>query len=1088
MSRFRPDETVCGSFEPHAWKKRTCRECLFSEAEHRGATKPRAISTVASMSAIFESKQPSATSLTSPHRPSSTHKNHSHPTSQRPHSTPPSLPTKNKRPPPLPDKAGQRVASRFPPPLPPKGQRMRSASFSPNLHTSRLPSRSHSPLSPPPSHRPGSPDGDSLPLHHTHTAPPKRIPANVHVLPAKRPVTSSRHTKNAYSVPQASRKNPLFGAKQKDSVPLVGLDAFRTSTASTRLVDYFLVFGLGEPKNKQPVPATLFDVEFSAELLTQYPATDWGDSPLSPNVFMFAFPQTVAYIPCQHQREHDPLEASYDTRRPYLFHFVLTGITGNRQYATCLRFTETLKKPQLTETLNAVQKHLGKPAPTGHQLKDELRCDLVRKKVSIHRPKCLCLLSSQPLNSLFREFLKHLYHTSMYPSPYPVERLLINFIHEIPVPPPGATCVSYNIDEKAVRVGMPALEGLPVIDVDMTVPFRCLSPQVILAVLAAMATEQKIVMCSSKWTLPYTIAEAFRALLFPLTWQGVYMPLLPDSLVDFMFAPVPFIAGIHSSYLDYIDKPVDVVFLDIDANELLVPSDYSMPVVPPKEHKKLLAAIYRHCDVFQEGSAHGALKTVDQAFPDGSDLFPPNHHAVPPVVDNFDLDRITAHSPCIVHTATDAHPSRQLAPPGLTHSTSSPVLLSSQPSGGLSYLSQKASQVASIMQSAVGAAAGGISNVVGGGGSQQVDIQQLREAFLEFWVRIFGKYRQHLITGADGHDTFDEKTWINEQPKPRRAFLTLLTETQMLSSFLRDVREGDESGEGLAYVCFFDKCIAELTLKKSSRKERKDKENVPCRMEHFIGVAPLSKGLTNEMYQYEAFPTNLNEKYLKDIRQVEILTRGTRVRSTTGQVGGNKMDKLIVEMEAMLAFDATRVRKVTQAYKRTKQPAGKQDSWASRLKRFIPSLGDEEISTGKQAKSLAIVHQRTLSTSHRDPKLNLELAQQLKKRQAPTKFMGGRENKSPKGPPVRFSQRPLQIPAMHTTSTPPVCPAARGLVKLPPRSPRSTSTRPVAISPRGTNPTRPPSRSLVQSKCRTFKKHPWRTNTCEQCGCAMEEH
>ena len=37
---------------------------------------------------------------------------------------------------------------------------------------------------------------------------------------------------------------------------------------------------------------------------------------------------------------------------------------------------------------------------------------------------------------------------------------------------------------------------------------------------------------------------------------GVYMPVLPESLLDFIYAPVPFLAGIHKSY--DVDMPEEV--------------------------------------------------------------------------------------------------------------------------------------------------------------------------------------------------------------------------------------------------------------------------------------------------------------------------------------------------------------------------------------------------------------------------------------------------------------------------------------------------------------------------------------------------
>lgn len=42
------------------------------------------------------------------------------------------------------------------------------------------------------------------------------------------------------------------------------------------------------------------------------------------------------------------------------------------------------------------------------------------------------------------------------------------------------------------------------------------------------------------------VAESVTALLFPFSWQHVYVPILPASLQHFLDAPVPFVMGLHS--------------------------------------------------------------------------------------------------------------------------------------------------------------------------------------------------------------------------------------------------------------------------------------------------------------------------------------------------------------------------------------------------------------------------------------------------------------------------------------------------------------------------------------------------------------
>ena len=42
------------------------------------------------------------------------------------------------------------------------------------------------------------------------------------------------------------------------------------------------------------------------------------------------------------------------------------------------------------------------------------------------------------------------------------------------------------------------------------------------------------------------VAEGVTSLIFPFTWQHVYVPILPASMLHFLDAPVPFIMGLQA--------------------------------------------------------------------------------------------------------------------------------------------------------------------------------------------------------------------------------------------------------------------------------------------------------------------------------------------------------------------------------------------------------------------------------------------------------------------------------------------------------------------------------------------------------------
>lgn len=61
-------------------------------------------------------------------------------------------------------------------------------------------------------------------------------------------------------------------------------------------------------------------------------------------------------------------------------------------------------------------------------------------------------------------------------------------------------------------------------------PVRWRQVQAVLAVVTCLAWERRVVMFSRRLWLLAEAGEALLALLFPFSWQHVYIPVLPHSL------------------------------------------------------------------------------------------------------------------------------------------------------------------------------------------------------------------------------------------------------------------------------------------------------------------------------------------------------------------------------------------------------------------------------------------------------------------------------------------------------------------------------------------------------------------------------
>ncbi|KAL6090202.1 hypothetical protein STEG23_036018 [Scotinomys teguina] len=65
------------------------------------------------------------------------------------------------------------------------------------------------------------------------------------------------------------------------------------------------------------------------------------------------------------------------------------------------------------------------------------------------------------------------------------------------------------------------------------------------------------------------------AMLYPMYWQHVYIPVLPPHLLDYCCAPMPYLIGVHFSLMEKVRNMAldDVVILNVDTNTLETPFD-----------------------------------------------------------------------------------------------------------------------------------------------------------------------------------------------------------------------------------------------------------------------------------------------------------------------------------------------------------------------------------------------------------------------------------------------------------------------------------------------------------------------------------
>lgn len=326
-----------------------------------------------------------------------------------------------------------------------------------------------------------------------------------------------------------------------------------TTMMTTRLLDFYIVVGYSKLRKYDYstithnfVPENAY---FNPIILSVYPNKNaYSD---------FEFPEMVSHLVFP-----NGLHLSSVEKEPTLFSLVLHDINRIKMFCVVLIYHEILD-PQSIDSI-------------AFQINSNEGCyGEIKVSSVVYAPKAVVILSHYPFYHLFSIILKQLYRISLSSLPLPFERYFVNIWHEIPLPPSGRIEVSANIADVIVQIRRSQPNQLPMIDFSYRPLFMSLSVDNILTIFRGLLNECSVCFFSSYLSLLTPIQEALLSLLYPLSWQHVYIPILEESVVDIIEAPVPIIVGMKSVLFNTICKfnlPRNMLLVDIDNDTIMTNS------------------------------------------------------------------------------------------------------------------------------------------------------------------------------------------------------------------------------------------------------------------------------------------------------------------------------------------------------------------------------------------------------------------------------------------------------------------------------------------------------------------------------------
>jgi len=682
-----------------------------------------------------------------------------------------------------------------------------------------------------------------------------------------------------------------------------------------RFVDFFCI--VGHNKNKLYPggwnPKTPEGIVFDSIVADCYPKEGHADMDFPQHISQFVFP--------------DGCRVSETRKPPQLFTFVLTSSSGHRLYGAALKiYDETMETENVKEVVSREEasssgynNNADPIMPWWSDTESSSNSKEPSKKISdiVFLPKCLVVLSHYAFFHTFRKFLRELYRMSLLETPLPLERYISNFTSELPLPPQGKVEIKFGFTSQVqCIISRPAPNELPLAKFSYRPLFSCLSVSNVMVVVGLLMEETRVVLLSKYYSLLAPCTEALLSFLFPLEWNGIYIPIMPYTALDILDAPVPFLVGLHSRYLrttEAKNRPPGVVFVDLDKDIVHLGHEEEMnggssmtekrlpPSLPEKAAAKLkskledfassaylmpangmkgmitygegelLADHLREPYVYQETQKTAAessmnnrfdiLEKSENAFSDpGQDLQPIQSFLSEEgqlshkssTNNNIDTDKKAENN--ITPNKNKTTPVSKLLASKRRHKRSPPCRSISDSHNSSLHIVDECSDCFYVLE--------------------------IRNAFLRFFTSLLNNYDKFFISSNNGSfDLFRVEDFLLENrhhfpaSTKKREWMELVLKTQMFQRFLEE-REEDSNN---ASILFFDESVAAKNNRSKKTAIKVGKRTTPFLdddswqiSDTFTPPAPSNWGLPADgrVYSYPKFP-KLDAELFGAVRSVK---------------------------------------------------------------------------------------------------------------------------------------------------------------------------------------------------------------------------
>ncbi|XP_077574624.1 DENN domain-containing protein 1B [Stigmatopora nigra] len=225
---------------------------------------------------------------------------------------------------------------------------------------------------------------------------------------------------------------------------------------------------------------------------------------------------------------------------------------------------------------------------------------------------CLCIVSYLPWFEVFYKYLNTLADYIQKEQTYEMKMILTALYKELV--PPAAGSITLEMFPYFIAPDSRSLPSIPE-NRNLTEMIVAVEVTNLLHLYASMLFERRILIFACKISTLTSCVHALGALLYPMHWQHIFIPVLPSHLLDYCCAPMPYLIGVHSSFAEKVRSKglEEALVFNVDTNTLENPFN-DLKKLPSDVVSELKVCLKRHAITAGSRVSHAFLKAQSELF------------------------------------------------------------------------------------------------------------------------------------------------------------------------------------------------------------------------------------------------------------------------------------------------------------------------------------------------------------------------------------------------------------------------------------------------------------------------------------------